>query len=132
MQSIIWVRYEAVIKIHRHQLTEHGGLDGIRNQALLESALNRPKNLLAYSESPPDISALAAAYAYGLTTNHPFVDGNKRTAYVVTRSFLILNGYDLEASEEATYQTWMDLAASRLSEEELAIWIRERIFPYGG
>ena len=130
MQSIIWVRYEAVIKIHRHQLTEHGGLDGIRNQALLESALNRPKNLLAYSESPPDISALAAAYAYGIVKNHPFVDANKRTSYVVTRTFLKLNGYDLEASEEEKYQTWINIAASRLSEQELASWIRERIFPF--
>lgn len=128
MQPVIWIRYEIVTRIHRYQLEEHGGLEGIRNQALLESALNRPKNLFAYSEPPPDLATLAAAYAFGIVSNHPFIDGNKRTAYVVTSSFLKLNGYDLKASEEERYQIWIDLAAARLSEEELATWIRERIF----
>jgi death-on-curing protein len=105
-------------------LAEHGGLEGIRDEGLLQSALCRPKNLLAYSESPPDMAALAAAYAYGIVKNHPFVDGNKRTAYVVMRTFLKLNGYDIQASSEEKYQIWIDLAAGKLSEEELAEWIR--------
>jgi death-on-curing protein len=84
-------------------------------------------NLLAYSESPPDMASLAAAYAYGIVKNHPFVDGNKRTAYVVTRTFLRLNGYDLQASSQEKYQIWIDLAVGKLSEEELAEWIRKRL-----
>ena len=104
---------------HR-QIAEHGGLEGIRDEGLLESALSRPQNLLAYSESPPDMASLAAAYAYGIVKNHPFVDGNKRTAYVVTRTFLRLNGYDLQASSQEKYQIWIDLAIGKLSEDELA------------
>jgi death-on-curing protein len=104
-----------------------GGLEGIRDEGLLESALSRPQNLLAYSESPPDMASLAAAYAYGIVKNHPFVDGNKRTAYVVTRTFLRLNGYDLQASSQEKYQIWIDLAVGKLSEEELAEWIRKRL-----
>jgi death-on-curing protein len=121
----IWIRDEVVVAIHRRQLAEHGGLEGIRDEGLLQSALYRPKNLLAYSESPPDMASLAAAYAYGIVKNHPFVDGNKRTAYVVMRTFLKLNGYDIQASSEEKYQIWLALATGKLSEEELAEWIRE-------
>ncbi|WP_392476224.1 type II toxin-antitoxin system death-on-curing family toxin [Nostoc sp. C110] len=125
MKELIWIRDEVVVAIHRRQLAEHGGLEGIRDEGLVQSALYRPQNLLAYSESPPDIASLAAAYAYGIVKNHPFVDGNKRTAYVVMRTFLKLNGYDLQASSEEKYQIWIDLAAGKLSEEELAEWIRK-------
>ena len=79
MKTVIWIRDETVIAIHRRQLKEYGGMEGIRDQGLLQSALYRPKNLLAYSASPPDLSSLAAAYAWGLVKNHPFVDGNKRS-----------------------------------------------------
>lgn len=125
MKELIWIFDEVVIAIHSRQLAEHGGLEGIRDEGLLQSALSRPKNLLAYSESSPDMASLAAAYAYGIVKNHPFVDGNKRTAYVVTRTFLKLNGYDIQASSEEKYQIWIDVAAGKLSEEELASWIRE-------
>ncbi len=97
MKELIWISDEVVVAIHRRQLAEHGGLQGIRDEGLLQSALHRPKNLLAYSESPPDMASLAAAYAYGIVKNHPFMDGNKRTAYVVMRTFLKLNGYDIQA-----------------------------------
>ncbi|NJM72127.1 MAG: type II toxin-antitoxin system death-on-curing family toxin [Scytonema sp. RU_4_4] len=129
MKELIWILYEVVVAIHRRQLAEHGGLEGIRDEGLLQSALYRPKNLLAYSESPPDAASLTAAYAYGIVKNHPFVDGNKRTAYVVMRTFLKLNGYDIQASNEEKYQIWIDLAAGKLSEEELAEWIREHFSP---
>lgn len=117
MKELIWIRDEVVVAIHRRQLAEHGGLAGIRDEGLLQSALYRPKNLLAYSESPPDMASLAAAYGYGIVKNHPFMDGNKRTAYVVMRTFLKLNGYDIRASSEEKYQIWIALAASKLSEE---------------
>ena len=124
MQDLIWIRDEVVLAIHRSQLAEHGGSEGIRDEGLLQSALCRPKNLLAYAESPPDLADLAAAYGYGIVKNHPFVDGNKRTAYIVMRTFLKLNGYDIQANDEAKYQIWIDLAIGKLSAIELAEWIR--------
>jgi death-on-curing protein len=127
VKELIWIFDEVVFAIHSCQLAEHGGLEGIPDEGLLQSALSRPKNLLAYSESPPDIASLAAAYAYGIAKNHPFVDGNKRTAYVVMRTFLKLNGYDIQASSEEKYQIWIDLAVGKLSEAELASWIREHL-----
>jgi death-on-curing protein len=123
----IWIEDRVVVAIHRRQLAEHGGLEGIRDEGLLQSALGRPKNLLAYSELSPDIASLAAAYAYGIVKNHPFVDGNKRTGYVVMRTFLKLNGCDLEASSAEKYKIWIELADSKLSEAELAQWIREHL-----
>src|SRR3972149_5005087 len=85
--------------IHRRQLAEHGGLDGIRDLGLLASALARPKNLFAYGSAKADIAALAASYAFGIARNHAFVDGNNRTAYVVCRTFLKLNGHDIDAED---------------------------------
>jgi death-on-curing protein len=123
----IWIRDDIVLAIHRRQLVEHGGGAGTRDARLLASALSRPKNLFAYAESPPDLAALAAAYAFGIAKNHPFVDGNKRTAYVVCRTFLIANGQDLDASQEEKYVTFFRLAAGRISEEELAGWIRTHL-----
>jgi len=127
VKEVVWVKDEAVLAIHHRQLEEHGGLEGIRDQGLLQSALNRPKNLFAYAELPPDIASLAASYAWGIVKNHPFFDGNKRTAYVVARTFLKLNGYDVQASNQEKYQTWIDLAANNLSEEQLAEWIRKHL-----
>lgn len=120
-----WVRVEAVIAIHKRQITEHGGSDGVRDEGLLLSALARPQNLLAYGEDV-DIAALAAAYAFGIAKNHPFIDGNKRTALVVLRTFVSLNGYDLDASEEDKYTTILNLAGGGLTEEQLAEWVRSR------
>jgi death-on-curing protein len=129
MKAPVWIREDVVHAIHRRQLAEHGGGEGVRDPGLLESALARPKNLVAYSdaEDEPDLAALAASYAWGLVRNHPFVDGNKRTAYVVCRTFLKLNGQDLEASPEEKYLTFLQLAAGRLSEPDLAGWIRNHL-----
>jgi death-on-curing protein len=110
---------------HAEQLAEHGGGEGTRDAGLLASALARPQNLAAYGE--PDVAALAAAYAYGIARNHPFVDGNKRTAAVVSETFLVLNGYDLGASDAELVVAFLALAAGELSEDELADWFRQHI-----
>ena len=124
MTSPIWIEESVVIAIHRRQLAEHGGSDGIRDNGLLESALSRPKNKFHYGN--PTIFDLAAAYGYGIANNHPFIDGNKRTSYVVMRTFLKLNGYDIQASAIEKYQTWMNLANSQINEAQLAHWIQEK------
>ena len=120
----IWIEAAVTIAIHRRQLAEHGGSDGIRDLGLLESALSRPRNKFAYDK--PTIFDLAAAYGYGITKNHPFVDGNKRTSYVVMRTFLRLNNYDIQASARKKYEVWIRLADDRISEIELAQWIEEK------
>ena len=118
-----WLRVDAVLAMHRRQIAEHGGDDGVRDIGLLESALARAQNIAAY-EPEADIARLAAAYGFGIAKNHPFVDGNKRTALVATRTFLILNGYTLQASPVDKYTTFLQLAEGSLSEEELANWLR--------
>ena len=127
MPRPVWVRDDVVLAIHRRQLAEHGGAGGIRDEGLLASALAKPRNLLAYSAEAPDLAALAASYGYGIVRNHPFLDGNKRTAFVVCRTFLLLNGLDLSASKEEKYQTFLRLADGALSETELGAWIRQRV-----
>jgi death-on-curing protein len=124
--EIVWLLEETVIAIHHRQISEHGGGEGLRDEGLLASALVRPQNLLAYGRPAPDLAALAAAYAYGIARNHPFVDGNKRTALVVTRTFLILNGFNLEATQDEKYLTFLRLAQGSLTEEQLADWIRQK------
>lgn len=114
-----------VYAIHQRQLAEHGGDDGVRDEGLLESALARPQNLLAYGE--PDIADLAAKYAHGICKNHPFVDGNKRVAYVVARTFLLLNGHDIQATDEEKVLTMLAVADSRMEEEDLAQWFRQKL-----
>lgn len=99
----------------------------MRDAGLLESALARPRQLAAHGESTPDHATLAASYAFGIARNHPFVDDNKRTAHVVCRTYLILNGLDLEASREEKYGTFSSLAEGELSEEALAAWIRQHL-----
>jgi death-on-curing protein len=113
--------------VHLRQLAEHGGAEGIRDPGLLDSALARPKNVWAYSDPKPDPATLAAAYAFGVVNNHPFLDGNKRTGFVLLRTFLLLNGYDLAATQEEKYLTFMSLASGELDEPGLAKWIRERL-----
>ena len=113
--------------IHHRQISEHGGSEGLRDEGLLASALARPQNVLAYAQPPPDLAALAATYAYGLARNHPFVDGNKRTALVAARTFLLLNAVNLEANQDEKYLTFIQLAQGTLTEEQLADWIRKRI-----
>ena len=127
MAEIIWLLEDAVKAIHQRQIAEHGGTPGLRDEGLLKSALARPRNLLAYSEQNPDFAQLAASYAHGIARNHPFIDGNKRTALIAARTFLLLNGRDLEASQEDKYLTFMRLAEGVISEEQLADWIRQNL-----
>jgi len=117
-----WVAKSVVLAIHEQQIAEHGGTQGIRDVGLLESALARPQNLAAYGE--PDIAAMAAGYAFGIARNHPFLDGNKRTSYVVTLVFLSLNGLNVTADEATRLKVWLSLGAGNLTEEELADWLR--------
>ena len=124
----VWVLPEVVLIIHSRQLAEHGGDSGIRDPGLLESALARPSNRLRY-EPGCSLARLAAAYASGLAGNHPFVDGNKRVAMVVSLLFLRFNGLVLEAEPAEKYLTFMRLAAGELSEEELGRWLAERVTP---
>ena len=121
----IWVALDVAIAAHAEQLAEHGGGEGVRDAGALESAMARPVNLALYGT--PQISELAAAYAFGIARNHPFVDGNKRTAAVVSETFLAINGYQLEASDAELVVAFLDLAAGELSEAELAAWFREHL-----
>ncbi|MBP7476713.1 MAG: type II toxin-antitoxin system death-on-curing family toxin [Pyrinomonadaceae bacterium] len=123
---IRWLLIDRVLAIHSRQIAEHGGDDGVRDVGLLESALARPQNVAAY-EPAADIASLAAAYAFGIVKNHPFIDGNKRTGYVVMETFLIKNGYTLNATPADKYTTFLQLAEGSLSEEELASWLRSVI-----
>lgn len=118
----IWIPLPIIIAVHDEQLAEHGGLRGIRDQSLLESALARPEQLAAYST--PDAAALAAAYGYGIARNHPFADGNKRSAFVATLLFLRLNGRNLAANDADKVLVMLDVAAGNISEDAFADWIR--------
>ena len=120
-----WVAREVVYAIHDRQLSEHGGGQGIRDAGALESALARPQNLVAYGD--PDAAALAAAYAFGIARNHGFVDGNKRTAWVIARLFLADNGYRLTYDKADAVRTVEGLAAGRIDEATLAEWFRSRL-----
>ena len=127
MDDPIWISVELATAIHQRQLAEHGGIAGVRDPGLLESALARPRQSFAYSDPTPDVAALAASYAFGIARNHPFLDGNKRTAYVVCRTFLLLNGADLTAEKIERYQKFLSLAEGNLSEAELAEWLRAHL-----
>lgn len=125
-KSWTWVTLAVARAAHAEQIAEHGGGgDAIRDQGLFESAMARPQNLTVYGA--PDAAALAAAYAYGLARNHPFVDGNKRIAAVVSETFLMLNGYALDATDAELVVAFLELAAGDLSEEELADWFRAHL-----
>jgi death-on-curing protein len=123
MDDPIWISIELTLAIHSRQLAEHGGADGVRDVGLLESALGRPRHLFAYADPTPGPPQLAAAYAFGIAKNHAFLDGNKRTAYVVCRTFLLLNGFDMTATLEERYLKFLALAAGELLEEQLADWL---------
>jgi death-on-curing protein len=120
-----WIAITAAQAIHDRQLAEHGGADGIRDPASLESALARPRNLAAYGKT--DKADLAAAYAFGIARNHPFVDGNKRTAWVIARLFLAANNFTLTFERDEAIRTMLGLAAGDVDERALADWFRERI-----
>jgi death-on-curing protein len=121
---IVWIDRALVLAIHDRQITEHGGADGIRDEGLLESVLARPRQMLAYADPKPDLADLATALAYGIARNRPFVDGNKRTAYVALRTFLVLNGTDLATSMEDRYAHVLALADGGLSAPEFSAWLR--------
>lgn len=119
----VWLDCQVMLAVHEEQLAEHGGASGVRDQGLFESAMNRPLNLVTYEA--PDFAALAASYGYGLARNHPFVDGNKRTAFVAVELFLALNGWHLVANDAQCVLTMLALAAGDLTEAELADWLRQ-------
>jgi death-on-curing protein len=120
-----WIRADVVYAIHDRQIAEHGGPDGLRDRNAVESALARPQSLAAYES--PDAAQLAAAYAFALARNHGFVDGNKRTAWIVARLFLADNGYRLEFAPTDAVTLIERLAAGKLDETELADWYRSRL-----
>ena len=121
---IVWMEKSLVLAIHERQIAEHGGGTGVRDETLLESALARPLQLHAYGDPPPDMADLAAALAHGLVRNHPFVDGNKRTAWIACRMLLALNDVDISASADDKYLTMLALAEGSLAADEFAAWLR--------
>jgi death-on-curing protein len=121
--SITWLTIEQVIRIHETQIKTHGGSLGLRDRGSLESALNRPKNSLHYGKYG-DIPSLAAVYAYGITKNHPFIDGNKRTGFITSLNFLVLNNFDFDASNSDVVETILKLANNEIDEEMLVNWFR--------
>jgi len=122
MKEPVWIRQDVVVKMHEEALMLHGGPEGVRDSGLLEPALMRPRNLFAYAEQDVSLAMFAAAYAKGIVANHPFVDGNKRTAFTVSVTFLKLNGLELTATREDRALTFWRLAAGGISEEQLAEW----------
>ena len=124
---ITWISKALALSIHDRQLAEHGGAGGVRDQALLDSALARPQQLYAYGHPPPDLADLAASLAFGLARNHPFVDGNKRTAHVCYRVFIALNGGQFVAASEEKYVAMLGLAEGSMDEPAFADWLRLRI-----
>jgi death-on-curing protein len=127
MSQWTWIEESVVWAVHEAQLAEHGGLAGVRDAGLLASALARPINLAAYGDA--DAAALAGAYAFGIARNHPFIDGNKRTAFVCAELFLALNGFALLAEDAACVSTMLALAGGELPETEFAAWLRSNSSP---
>jgi death-on-curing protein len=129
MKEPVWIRLDVVLRMHEEVLMLHGGPEGVRDPGLLESALARPRNLFAYAEQDASIARFAAAYAKGIIANHPFVDGNKRTAFTVALTFLKLNGLQVTATKEDRVLTFWSLAAGDLSEEQLVRWFERNTAP---
>lgn len=127
MRRWVWIERSVILAVHDEQLAEHGGIAGLRDEGLLESALARPLNLAAYGE--PDFAHLASAYGFGLTKNHPFADGNKRTAFVAVELFLSLNGFNFTADDSSCVITMLALAAGEIDEPAFAEWIRTHCTP---
>jgi len=123
-QAWVWIDPGVVLAVHDEQLAEHGGAAGVRDAGLLDSALARPRNLALYGQ--PDVFELAASYAFGLARNHPFVDGNKRSAFVATELFLALNRWRLMAPDADCVMVMLALAAGELEEQAFAQWLRAR------
>jgi death-on-curing protein len=124
---VVWLDKAVVLAIHDRQLAEHGGSAGVRDEGLLESAVARPQQLHAYGDPVPELADLAAALGHGIARNHPFVDGNKRTAHVAYRTFLALNGAELVATDEEKYVAMLALAEGKLTEHAFADWLRDHL-----
>lgn len=124
MEEPRWITIEAAILLHGLQIAEFGGSDGVRDLGLLDSALARPRNLFLYEEDV-SITRLAASYCFGISRNHPFIDGNKRVAYVVSRTFLRKNGHDIVASVADKIAAMLALASGQMTEGELAHWFAD-------
>lgn len=123
--SYRWISKRTILSIHNEQLAQHGGLAGVRDEGLLDSAMARPQNLKAYENA--SLAQCAAAYAFGITRNHPFNDGNKRTGFVTAVTFLLLNNHYIGATESEVFLTITKLAEGNLSEEVLRKWFEEVI-----
>ncbi len=128
MSAPIWVRRDVLGLLHSESIAEHGGADGLRDEGLFETALARPLNLHGY-EGVTDIARLAASYAFGLAKNHPFIDGNKRIAFLAAAVFLRLNGFRLHAGQAQATLVILSLASGAISEIELADWLRKNTAP---
>lgn len=124
---MIWIDAALALAIHDRQLAEHGGMPGVRDGNLLDSALAWSQQMQAHADPAPDLADLAAALAHGLARNHPFVDGNKRTAAVACETFIELNDAQLDAADEELFPRFLALADGRLSAEAFAAWLRERL-----
>jgi death-on-curing protein len=124
---ITWIEKPLILAIHDRQLAEHGGGAGVRDPSLLDSARARPQQLHAYGDPSPDLAGWAASLAFGLARNHPFVDGNKRTAAVICETFIVLNGARLEADDLELYPMYLGLAEGSLSESDFADWLRQHL-----
>ena len=122
-----WISKRALLLLHDESLAQHGGASGIRDEGLLESALARPENLAVYGS--PDLAELAASYAFGLAKNHPFIDGNKRAAFLAAGLFLALNGQRLVVAQAEATVMVLDLAAGEITEEAFANWLRAHLQP---
>jgi death-on-curing protein len=129
MAEPIWITEELALTIHERQLARHGGMAGVRDRGLLQSALARPRHLLAYSPSTPSLAQLAGAYGFGIAKNHPLIDGNKRTAAVVIETFLETNGVSLTADDESLYEAFIGIAEGSITEVQFVDWIRNNIQP---
>ena len=127
MTGWIWFEEEFVLAIHNEQLREHGGLAGIRDAGLLASAISKPQQLAAYGQ--PDVAALAGAYAFGVARNQLFLDGNKRTAFVLAESFLLMHGASLAATDEECYIAIYKMAAGDTNQEDFTDWLRSKTVP---
>ena len=127
MSGWVWVGRAALELLHGESLAEHGGAAGLRDGGLLESALARPLHLAAYGQPEPDLADLAAAYGIGLAKNHPFVDGNKRAAFLAIGVFLLLNGHRLVATQAEATLTMVAVAAGEIDETALATWLRYHV-----
>ena len=126
-QSWVWLDKLLILAVHDEQLAEHGGLSGVRDDGLLESAMARPEHLADYGA--PDVAELAASYGYGIARNHPFIDGNKRTAFVAALLFLAFNHYSFQASDADKVIVMLKVAAGEITEAEFATWIRSNSKP---